>query len=70
MKKIYGVSISFLTTYICYLIMLIYLTYYAMFILVNGIWSSIATTILVTTSVGYPLIYFRSRKSEESAEEK
>ncbi len=68
MKKIYGVSTGFLITYICYLIMLMYLTYYAMFILIDGIWSVIATAILVITSVGYPLIYRRSLKSEELIE--
>ena len=68
MKKIHGVSTVFLITYICYLIMVIYLIYYAIFILINGTWSVLAVTILVITSVGYPLIYLRSLRSEESIE--
>ena len=60
---------GFLATYICYLILLLYLTYYAMFILINGFWSVIITTILIATSIGYPLIYLKSLKTGENIKE-
>lgn len=52
------------------MVILLYLVHYAMFRVVNEFWSALSVTVFIATGIGYPTLYRRSLKLEETPEEK
>jgi len=57
--------LGFIITYIVYLMILLSIIYYGFFILNNINWGIIGTIILTITGIIYPLLYYRTLKSDK-----
>jgi len=57
--------LGFIITYIVYLMILLSIIYYGFFILNNINWGIIGTITLTITGIIYPLLYYRTLKSDK-----
>ena len=57
--------LGFIITYIVYLMILLSIIYYGFFMLNNINWGIIGTITLTITGIIYPLLYYRTLKSEK-----
>jgi len=67
--KIKNISIGFLTSYLFFMIEILFLSYYFFIIIGNVSYGLIGLIVLGITSLGYPLIYSKSLKYEISKEQ-